>query len=399
MRIALFHNYYKMRGGEDEVFELECRALEACGHEVHVFTVHNDKAFSGRSPFGRAMVAFRAPYNRVSYGSVTEFLKECRPDVGHVHNWFPLLSPAIYQAHKDLGIPVVQTLHNYRMGCAAGTFRREGKTCEDCLHGSRWAAVKNKCYRGSCVGSFAWKRMVDQGWDRGRFTNLVSRYISPSLEVANKHIEMGIERGQISVIPNACEDPSDEGSVDAPPENGGAVFLGRLVKEKGADVAIEAWKKLQERSGCDVPLEIIGEGPERAALEAQAKGVDSIRFTGRLDHEAAMKKVRDAAMLVFPSRWAEPFGLGVIEAMASGRPVIASNLGAPKELINNNVNGVLVRPDDSRDLADAVESILSERDRLVRMGNAARSEYEQRFQPESHVRDLVTLYESVCQTQ
>jgi len=391
MRIALFHNYYQTPGGEDRMFELECEALAALGHHVFPYVVRNDSSLSQASPLDKARTAWNAPYNKSSFRAISEFLRRHEVDIGHVHNWFPIISPAIYEAHKQLSIPVVQTLHNYRLGCANGTFRLKGKACDACLGGSRLPAVTHRCYRNSALGSYAWKRIMDQNWSNGRFADDVDAYISPSQEVAATHLKMGLPSERIHVIPNAAPEPPQQSIPTAPDASNGAIFVGRLSQEKGIDTLIDAWQ------GVDAPLVIAGSGPEEADLRYKTGNNARIQLLGHIASDRVFQQLEKSAFLVFPSRWAEPFGLGIIEAMAVGRPVIASNIGAPAEIIEHGVNGLLVPPDDPKALRQAVMELLSNPDRLRKMGLAARDAYLRHYRPQPHAEALESLYRQLLQ--
>ncbi|NEQ67319.1 MAG: glycosyltransferase family 4 protein [Symploca sp. SIO2D2] len=388
MKIALFHNYYQVPGGEDQMFELEIRALRAQGHEVFPFVVRNEDVFPEANTLQRAKLAWESAHNPQSYKAVIEFLRTHEVDIGHVHNWFPLLSPAVYTAHKALGIPVVQTLHNYRLGCANGSFRRNGETCRDCLTGSRNSAVIHRCYKGSLGGSLAWKRLIDKGWAKRIFTEFVDAYIAPSQEVVDAHIEMGLPKEKIHLIPNACEDLLNDKSFSQPQHKDGALFLGRLSAEKGVDTLINAWR------WAPAPLKIAGSGPDAEALKKTATPNERIQFLGHIDRKEIKHQLEKSAFLVFPSKWSEPFGLGIIEAMAAGRPVIASNIGAPSQIITHGVNGLLVPPGDVDALQHAIKTMLYDPERLSRMAQAARDTYEQCYGPKAHAQALETLYQT-----
>lgn len=389
MRIALFHNYYQLRGGEDQVFELEVQALRKLGHEVFPFTARNEDSLRHASPLDTLRLAWNAPHNPASHASIADFLRRHRIEIGHVHNWFPVISPAVYAAHKELGIPVVQTLHNYRLGCANGTFRRHGEACTACLDGHRSRAALRRCYRQSALGSLAWMRLMDQGWSKGIFADSVDAYICPSSEVAAVHAQMGLPKEKLRLIPNACEDSFHQAELPAAePRNGGA-FLGRLVQEKGADTLIDAWRDI------DLPLRIIGDGPERAALQARAAAHKSIQFLGQRPHAEVSGLIQATGFLVFPSRWAEPFGLGIIEAMAAGRPIIATRMGAPSEIVQHEVTGLLVPPDDPQALKAAIEHLRDHPQKAAQMGQAARKTYLERYRPEAHAHSLTRLYQSL----
>lgn len=385
MKIALFHNAYRTRGGEDTMVELELEALRSAGHEVSALITGN--ASLGKAALLRA--AWDAPWSPLGYEQCARHLLATGAEVGHVHNWFPRLSPAVYAAHRDLGVPVVQTLHNYRLGCAAGTFLREGRACHDCGGGARGAAIRHGCYRGSRLQSLVWRQTMDENWQGGVFQGQVDAYLAPSQTVAKRHIELGLPAERVHVVPNACLDPHPEGGLTRPSPAGGALFVGRLSAEKGVDVLLEAWRGARGR------LELIGEGPERAALERLAEASPGARLRGALPYAETLAAIQAAGVVVLPHRWEEPFGMVVIEAMACGRPVIASELGGPAELIRSGVDGLLVPPGDPGALREALEGLLADPARLAAMGAAARARYEERYRPEAHQARLLRVFRSL----
>ena len=159
MKIALFHNYYKQPGGEDTMFELEIAALREHGHTVIPYTVHNSHTLTKNSLSQKIRTALNAPHSYSSEIAIAKFLAQHRPDISHVHNWFPNLSPSIFTAHHDAGIPIVQTLHNYRLACAGGNYQRNGESCQACRPGYNLPAIRHRCYKNSTAGSIAWKRI------------------------------------------------------------------------------------------------------------------------------------------------------------------------------------------------------------------------------------------------
>lgn len=396
MKIALFHNYYRQPGGEDVLFEMELKALAEGGHEVVSFSLHSGEEIDGGSLVRKAGVAWNAAFNNSSKARLAAFLADERPDVGHVHNWFPLFSPSIYAAHAEAGIPVVQTLHNYRLGCAVGTFRREGANCHACSPLQSAAAVRHRCYQGSLIGSLAWKRMVDRNWRDGTFKEAVDAYICPSEEVARQHTRMGLPPEKLRIVSNACEDSVGIHNPATPPNLGRFLFLGRLVAEKGVAVLLQAWERLVAASCAPAPeLEILGSGPDAAALKARFGHLPGVHFGGQVSRAAVAEALARTGTLVFPSTWAEPFGLGVIEAMAAGRPVIASNLGGPSELVTDGVDGCLVPADDPAALCEAMRGCMADPAKLQTMGAAARASYRRRFTPQVHAERLLEIYRSV----
>jgi glycosyltransferase involved in cell wall biosynthesis len=395
MRIALFHNFYHQRGGEDVMFELEAAALVEAGHEVVTFTVHNTDEVSSAGIWRKANVALRAPFNVPMGDKVQAFLEKEKPDVGHVHNWFPQFSPSIYRAHAKAGVPVVQTLHNYRLGCANGTYRKKGKACDTCSPLRSAAAVRNRCYRGSLMGSFAWKRIVDRNWRDDTFTDKVDAYICPSQEVKNRHLKMGIPDERLIVVPNTCHDPIRQSANLTSPNTGKVLFLGRLVREKGPEVLLKAWTRVIQRHP-DAKLDILGDGPQRDELELLYGSLSGVTFHGQVDREGVEAAIEQTGVVVFPGLWAEPFGLGVIEALAAGRPVIASNLGGPAEIIGEKQTfGRLVPPGNPDKLAEALIQHLDNGVDSKRMSKMAREEFMLHYTPEAHVLRLMQVYRSL----
>ena len=256
---------------------------------------------------------------------------------------FPLLSPSIYRAHREAGIPVVQSLHNYRLGCASGSYQRAGKDCSLCTPGNSQPAIRHRCYRNSLIGSYTWKRVMDHNWQNGTFTKAVDHYICPSREVMQQHLQMGLPAERMTVITNACPDAGRR----KPARHTTALevlFIGRLVEEKGCATLIQAWLKLDPAIRRKATLKIVGQGPELEKLQVQTRTEADIQFTGALPSAAVISLLQQASLLVCPSQWAEPFGLTLIEAMSASVPVIASNVGSIPEIVRNGQNGWLVPP-------------------------------------------------------
>lgn len=383
MRIALFHNRYSVRGGEGAVVDLEKRLLEEAGHDVFLFEMDNRVGLRGKDPRTYLTLA-SAPWNRRSGARVFEFLQEHHIEVGHVHNWFPLFSPSVYDAHRAAGVPVVQTLHNYRLGCAAATLVRDGKHCTSCLDGGAKHAVKHGCYRGSKLLTGVWRRTMDRGWRTGAFKETVDAYVAPSEFVRDVHVGLGLPKDLIEVLPHGVEDP--RGGKDIAPPGRGAVFVGRLSEEKGLGTLLEAWK------GLDVPLAVVGDGPLKGEVERLAASQPGVELLGLQDTAGVHAAVERAAFLVSPHIAPETFGLAIVEAFANGRPVVASRRGAPESIIEDGTTGLLVEPEDPASLAGAVRELGADTERIATMGRAARRVYEKRYAAHLHTEALVGLF-------
>jgi glycosyltransferase involved in cell wall biosynthesis len=381
MRILTVHNYYQRPGGEDRVFESEGALLEAQGHVVLRYSVRNDTI--GESAGLR--LAGRAIWSAASYKAIRSLCRSERPDVVHVHNTLPLISPSAYHAVKAERVPVVQTLHNYRLACAPATFFRDGHLCEECL-GKRigWPAVAHACYRGSRPASAVVASVV--GFHRliGTWTSTVDRYIALTEFARGKFVEMGIPPNRLTVKPNFVDPDPGVGRH----QGGYALYVGRLDREKGIETLLRAWTMV----GTMLPLKVIGSGPLEHLLHSPPPGVE---WLGQRDKADVTALMRDAAVLIFPSEWYETFGLTIIEAYATGLPVIASAIGAATELVRDGSTGLSYAPGNAAALAERVQWMLAHPAEVERMQAAARREFVERYTAAANYQMLVDVYRSV----
>ena len=383
VRIALFHNQYARRGGEDVAVEVERDALRAAGHEVSVCLV-SSRALADGPWTERARAGWAAPWSRAAYARVREHLRRTRAEVGHLHNDYPGFGPALVDAHRDEGVPLVRTLHNYRLVCARGTLWREGAACRRCPDGSRLQAIPRRC-GGSLLRAVAWARAAEAGWRTGR-ARAADAYVAPSRAVAELHVALGLPRARVHVVPHGCPDPFPRGAPP-PRAEGGALYVGRLAPEKGVDLLLRAWR------GVAAPLRIAGTGPEERSLRRLAG--PRVELLGELSRDQVAARLADAALLVTPHRWIEPFGLVVIEAFAAGRPVVTAALGGPAETVEHGRTGWIVPPEDPAALRAAVGSLLADPARLARMGAAARAAFEERHRAAHQAAALTAVFEGV----
>lgn len=389
MTIALLHNYYQHRGGEDTVFEAEARLLEERGHRIMPYAVHNDSV----GEYSALRLARATVWNPDSYKALKALFLREKPDVVHCHNTLPLISPSAYFAANDAGIPVVQTLHNYRLLCPNALFFREGRVCEDCL-GKTFAlpAIRHKCYRGSLAASsvVAGTTALHHAW--GTWEQRVHTYIALTEFARAKFIEGGLPAEKIVVKPNFVE--TDAGFVAAENTHDYALYVGRLSEEKGLMTALDAWRILRER-GVPTPLHVIGDGPlEGAAKEfTNAHKLDTVSFLGRKPFPEALEAMKTARMVVFPSLLYETFGKTMIEAFSGGTPVIASGLGALQEVVQHGRTGFHCKVGNAVSLADAVQTMNGlPSETYASMRFAAREDYEAHYTAEANMRDLEGIY-------
>jgi len=382
MRVGIFHNRYIYRGGEDSVVDMEAELLRKAGHEVRLFIVDNREEIAG-SALGALRAGLRARWNPAVYERVGEFLERGALDVGHVHNFFPLLSPAVHAAIGDRGIPVVQTLHNYRLLCANGMFLRRERFCEDCVVRGPWNAVRHGCYRGSRMQTAVWAEQTALHRRRGTWQRRVDLFTTPSAFARRKLLAAGLPPERVVVKANPVADPGE------PTFGGrGAVFVGRLSREKGVHLLLEAWRRLDGH-----PLTIVGSGPEEAALRRCASSVPGVRFLGQVDRERVYRALREATFAVVPSIWYENFPVAVAEAMACGRATIAADATALGEFVDHGRTGLLFDVGVANSLADACRALLDDPARAEAMGREARAHYEDRLTPEASLAGLTALYE------
>jgi glycosyltransferase involved in cell wall biosynthesis len=451
----LLHNRYQQLGGEDGVFHAEKDLLTAAGHRVLEYVRDNDE-IAAYGLWQKGTLALRTVWAWDSYREIQALLRRERPDVAHFHNTFPLVSPAAYYACREAGVPVVQTLHNYRLLCPAATLQNDGRVCEECLGRSLWRGVWRACYRDSRAATAATALMLSVHRWLGTWSKMVDCYIALTEFARAKFIEGGLPAEKIVVKPNfvhpdpmkgdqesevrsqesavgseesavrsqksgasnrhsaivnpqspianhKSQIPNPESPIPNPQSPRYALFVGRLAPEKGVRTLLAAWRRL----GNGIPLEIVGDGPLRAELEAQVSrlglsrvwrgkpAATSISFHGRLTPAHVIPLMKCARFLVFPSECYEGMPRTIIEAFACGVPVIASRLGAMQEIVEDGRTGLHFTPGDPEDLAAKVEWAWTHPNEMQEMGRAARAEYEFKYTAERNYQMLMDVYERV----
>ncbi|MBK4732466.1 glycosyltransferase [Oxynema sp. CENA135] len=384
MHILTIHNNYQIRGGEEVSREAEERLLRERGHQVESYEDDNTRL----SELGAIDVATRTLWSREAYQQVKQKLQAGSYDIVHVQNFFPLISPSVYYAAQECGVPVVQTLRNYRLLCPNALFFRDGRVCEDCLGKViPWPGVVHRCYRQSRSASAATAAMLVVHRGLQTWEKKVDRYIALTEFARQKFIEGGLSAEKIVVKPNFVAPDPGSGSGSG----GYALYVGRLSVEKGLDVLLAAW----ERLGGKVRLKIVGDGPWGDRVAAAAAKMPEVEWLGRQPMEEVHRLMGEAMVLVFPSKWYETFGRVAVEAFAKGTPAIAANLGAIAELVEDGRTGIRFQPSDPVDLAAKVEWILNHPEPLAAMRRQARAEYLAKYTPDRNYEQLMAIYEGV----
>jgi glycosyltransferase involved in cell wall biosynthesis len=387
MNILLAHNHYRGPGGEDAVFEAEISMLRSHGHSVVEFRVDNSTIEASSVP-GSIRLGLQTSWSQRSYHQFQQIIAHHRPDVAHFHNTFPLISPAAYYACKHNGVPVVQTLHNYRLFCPKASFFRGGTVCEECVEHTVLRALRYGCYRHSRMATASVASMLLLHRCLGTWTGVVDSYVALSNFGRDKFINMGLPADKVMVKPNFVpEDP-----VVGSHKGGYALFLGRLVEEKGINVVVKSWSRAQ-----GIPLWVAGDGPLRSVVEEALHHAnsDNVKYLGWVSRDKAIQLLKEAHMLVFPSQWYEGFPMTIAEAYACGTPVIASRLGAMQEIVHHGRTGLHFAPGDAADLASTVEWACSHPEEMREMGRNARGEFEEKYTAAANYEMLMAIYHSV----
>ena len=388
MRIMLVHNQYQQPGGEDVVFEQERRLLQRAGNQVLTYQRSNveiDENVSAK----RIKLVKNIVWATDTLREFTHLLAQEKPQLVHIHNTFVMVSPSIYVACEEANIPVIQTLHNYRLICPAATLFRDGHVCEECIEYSLWRGVRHGCYRDSRLATGAVALMLAVHRKRRTWDKKVQGYIALTEFARSKFVEGGLPTEKIFVKPNfVYPDPGAHLSTGEY-----AIFMGRLSREKGLSTLLAAWNRLGNR----IPLMILGDGPEREGIELQAAalGLTLVSCLGQVPRAEALARLRGACCLIVPSECYETFALTIAEAFACSTPVICSRLGAMQEIVEDGRTGLHFTAGDGDDLAAKVEWAWTHPDQMKAMGREARLQYEMKYTAERNYEILADLYRRI----
>ncbi|GGW43831.1 glycosyl transferase [Streptomyces lucensis JCM 4490] len=387
MHVLVVHNRYASAqpSGENKVVDQEVALLREAGHRVEVFERRSDD-IAARSLPGKAAVPLLVPWNPAVRSELATRLRTGRPDVVHVHNVFPLLSPAVLAACADAGVPAVATLHNYTQICPPGTLQRDGRPCTECVGSTPLPAVRHGCYRNSRLATVP--LAVSMSVNRRRWWTGVERFFCISGAQRDVLVRAGMPAERLAVKHNFVPEP---GVVRTGPGEH-LLYLGRLAETKGVRLLMSAWDEIAAGGGVGVPLVIAGTGPLEREVAAWAAGRDDVRYAGLYDTAACRRAIARSVAVVAPSTWLEAFGLVVVEAMAAGVPTVAAGHGAFVELVEDGVTGLLHRPGEPGALAARIRRAAADPDRNQDMGRAARRRYERDFSPAVGLERLVEGY-------
>ena len=358
----------------------EAAMLRSFGNDVTGYFRSNKEmqalGLGGRISFyGRDIYASRRVYQELRAQ-----INRDKPDVAHVHNSFFMAGPAAYEACFDAGVPVVQTLHNYRFFCAAGTFFRHGKVCEECLSRGQQAGILHGCWHG-LLPSWLMTRVIREYHKRG-ILKKIRRFIALNSFAHDKFVSNGWDRERMAIKPNFLQ--TDPGCGGA--ERKHVLFIGALQAYKGVDVLLKAWGS----GRWTVPLKIVGSGPLEQTWRSQAPA--NVEWLGQHSLEDVLGLIKQAVCVVVPSVWYENLPRVIVEAFACGTPVIASRLGALPELVEDGKTGLLFSPGDHKDLAGKIQHLIDDPSASRQMGLNARGVFEERYTADVNHRLLQQIY-------
>ena len=384
MKILSVHNSYQTPGGEDQVFAEEADLLRSHGHQVVLYHTSNEQV-KGKNPL---VLLGNTIWNTRIHHELRALMQRERPDVVHVHNTFPVISPAVYYAANEAAIPVVQTLHNFRTLCPAGTLFRDGNVCEECV-GKRvpWPGVVHGCYRNSRLATAAGGAMLATHNYMKTWSKAVSAYIALSNFARDKFIQAGFPAEKILVKPNFLK--TDPGVGDG--SGNYALFVGRLTPEKGINTLLEAWREI----GTKLPLQIAGDGPMASEVERASREIEGVTWLKWLPREKVLETMKNASVLIVASTWLEPFGLILAEAFAVGLPVIASNLGSMSTMVEHERTGLHFSAGNAKSLVEAVGWWSAHPTEAALMRGRVRLEYETKYTAERNYSQMMNIYESL----
>ncbi len=387
LRILLVHNYYRIRGGEDSVFENEKRLLEEAGHTVIPYTRHNDDAGSGL--LGKLRLPFTALYSRKTYREVKRIIKRERIDIVHVHNTQMLISPSVFRAARKMGVPAVQTVHNFRMVCPAATLYRDGGICEDCIACGFSPAVRHRCYRDSKFQTLLLASVLRLHRMIGTYRHVhficLTEFNREMLLRANRKKTV-VDPEKIYIKPNFASIEQTTPIPFAERENA-VLFAGRLDRLKGVDVLLDAARLLSP----DERILIAGTGPEQERMRAYisehalSERVVMLGQKSPAEVRALMARVRAT---VLPTLWYEGFPMTIAESLSVGTPVIVSDLGNAGAIIREGETGLHFPAGDAHALAAAITS-------LSDLVDSSRAYYEEHLAPEANLRLLTEIYRDI----
>ncbi len=417
MKILQINKFFYLKGGSEKYFFELRNLLKKNNHQVIDFSMKDKKNLPnpyseyfieptnlrGLVSLKRINLLFKLIWNKESRKKLEKLIQKEKPDIAHIHNIHHEISLSILPVLKKYKIPVVQTLHDYQIICPNYKLYSQGKICEKCQKHKYYQCFLNKCIKDSySVSLFAALENYFY-WLSGIYKN-VDIFIAPSKFLKNKFIEFGIPEKKIVYLPNFAENPFNKKEGEVAPlrlqekyrsdneQNNYILYFGRLSKEKGIDILIEAMALVNE----NIKLKIVGNGPEKENLKKLAEKLkinNQIQFLGHKNQNELKEIIKNSLAVIAPSQWYENCPLSILEAFSFGKLVIASNLGGIPELVKDGKTGFLFEPSNAKDLSEKINLLFENSEKIISMGKSAQEEIEKKYNPEIHYQKLMEIYE------
>jgi glycosyltransferase involved in cell wall biosynthesis len=379
MKVIQVHNRYRYFGGEDAATDALRRLLIDRGLDVRSLTRNSSDIGDGR--LAKLAAGFKSIYSRRARVEMSQMLKKERPELVHIHNLYPLLTPSILQACREASIPVVMTLHNFRFTCPIGVHFADGVICERCVGGREYACVLRNC-RGNRVESALYSVRTLAARKFGLYTNFVDAFIAPCFFLKEKLVEAGFARDRLFVLPNFVSVPNE---VARPSDGAHVAFIGRFSAEKGVKYLLSAAREVPT-----VPLKLAGDFSTMPAIQNSLP--ENTELLGELKRTEIFRFYQSARFVVVPSTCYEVCPMVVLEAMSHGLPVIASRIGGLPELVEDGETGLLFEPRDAGDLAKKIQALWSQPELCDRLGAAARRRVIEHYSDDPFFAGLQSIY-------
>ena len=393
MKILAIHNFHRKgsASGDDQVFKSETALLEEHGNKVIRYTVSNDE-FDNVGIIGKIATTFGMLWSFKNYKKVKELIKVEKPDIVHIHTFFPLLSPSILYAAKRSGAKVVATLHDTRFVCPCATSLRGTKLCNECGDGNYLRMCKYGCFKNSRLQSFIVACVFAYHRIRKTFYKQIDRYICLNENQIQLLKNIGFDENKIvkkyNFVPDIDADVNALSMKNLPERY--VVFYGRIGEEKGIRVLMQIWGKIQE-----IPLVVMGGGPLEEEFRAWAEKKDNVHFLGYMQHDKCLGIVKKAEFVIFPSIWYEGSTMVEIETQSIGKGIIDTYRGFSEEVIENGVNGFKVPLGSVDGFLEVIRKLWANPEQITAIGKNARMEYEAKYLPEDNYRQMMLIYRDV----
>lgn len=384
--ILIIHNYYKIPGGEDSVVKNEKRLLVSNGHHVFVYT-RNNKELDNFTILKKMLLPFTMIFNLRTYYEVKKIIKEQKIDIVHVHNTLLLISPAVYYAAKKMKVPIVQTVHNFRLLCVGATFYRNGKICEKCVKENPLVAVRYGCYRNNRFQTFACVMSMLIHRHIGIYKKL--NYICLTEFNKDKLLEFNqMNESNVYIKPNyVCND--NHKIIPHIKRKNQVVYAGRLDELKGIEILFNAWIKCEKDN---MTLIVCGTGPMENWCKKfiEHNGITNVFLKGFVSNNDVKRIISESRALILPTQWYEGFPMSIVEAYSVGTPVIGSNMGNVGDIIVDKITGLLFDPKSEDELAEKIDQICD-----MALEEGVYNEYVNKYTEKENYKKLMNIYNSI----